>query len=163
LVPGIAKRAIDGPRTEGEALDALRDLQAAVGVGVSYQDYGTYLIEAKQRVERAYRDTPPARSTTDAWSELNMALDDYEFANRIWHERFEGESLRDSVWEGTLEGDEIQQRYPDFQFERVRSRYATADHDLWFWSANIDSVVQRAWRSASHHVSSAEAAIKAGD
>ena len=79
-----ATEAVTVPEFQ-EALTALRKIQAATQVSVSYHDYGQLLIEAKIRVNDAARTLPkgPARD------ELQAAMEAYGDSGRVWGSKLE--------------------------------------------------------------------------
>jgi len=63
-----------------EALKALRKIEAATQVGVSYQQYGQLVIDAKAQVNEATAILPEG----ELKKELETATDAYSDAGRVW-------------------------------------------------------------------------------
>lgn len=63
-----------------EALSALRKIEAATQVGVSYEKYGELLIEAKAKVNEATKILPPG----DLSANLFLTMKNYEIAQIAW-------------------------------------------------------------------------------
>lgn len=140
---------------EHKATEAMLDLQAAVTVGVSYLTYADYVIKAKQLVLQAKREAPMLRTYTAFWSEVEAALDDYQFAEEAWTWKLFGDDFTNDQDRCSA----IKQRYPDFQLIPVP---AETFGDMTFpahWSADIDSVLQAAWASADTHMLRAQAHV----
>jgi hypothetical protein len=72
-----------------EAVAALRKIEAAVQVGVSYQQYGPLLVEAKSKVNDANAVLPEG----ELKQKLNAAMDAYADANQIWGIKISGPNL----------------------------------------------------------------------
>ena len=74
-----------------EAISALRKIQAATQVGVSYQQYGQLLIEAKAKTNDAIRSLPEGSLKT----ELTGAMDAYADAATVWAIKIKDRDLYD--------------------------------------------------------------------
>jgi hypothetical protein len=72
-----------------EAVAALRKIEAAVQVGVNYQQYGTLLIEAKSKVN----DANAVLSEGELKQRLNNAMDAYADAAQVWGMKISGPNL----------------------------------------------------------------------
>ena len=72
-----------------EAVAALRKIEAAVQVGVSYQQYGSLLIEAKSKVNDANAVLPKG----ELKQRLNAAMDAYADAGQVWGLKVGGTNL----------------------------------------------------------------------
>jgi hypothetical protein len=72
-----------------EAMTALRKIEAAVQVGVSYQQYGVLLIDAKSKVNDANAVLPDG----ELKSKLNAAMDAYADAGQVWGIKISGPNL----------------------------------------------------------------------
>jgi len=141
---------------EHEALEAMLDLDAAVTVGVSYLTYADYVIKAKQQVQQAHDAASSLAQGRTFWTEVEAALDDYEFAAEAWTWEFKEHDSDDYITDQDM-CSIIKERYPDFQFGYVPADtvYQTALPAYWF--ADIDSVRQVAWASADAHMTRAQA------
>lgn len=64
----------------GEAIKALRKLESATSVGVSFAEYGTRLIDAKAAVDEAL----PRVSDGELKSEIELAMSEYSLASQVW-------------------------------------------------------------------------------
>jgi hypothetical protein len=86
------------PKEAHEALVALRKVQAATQVGVTYQQYGSLLIDAQDKVNGALRvlHDGPLRS------ELNETMQAYKDASDAWSAKIKGgnDGLTDSIEPG---------------------------------------------------------------
>lgn len=154
---GVTSTATDTVRTE--ALNTIRDLQAAVEVGCNIGQYGQYVITAKQALQRLERRVP---ANSLWWQEIQAALADYEFAHEAWNWKFDSDSVRHFVAEGSPEWQMVELRYkgrvPSMYFFRVPGMPAIADIPATppYWQVSIDGVVQTAWAAASEHIRKAE-------
>jgi hypothetical protein len=72
-----------------EAVAALRKIEVAVQVGVSYQQYGPLLIEAKSKVNEANTVLPEG----ELKNRLNSAMDAYVDAGQVWALKVGGTNL----------------------------------------------------------------------
>jgi len=72
-----------------EAVAALRKIEAAVQVGVNYQQYGTLLIEAKSKVNDANAVLPDG----ELKQRLNAAMDASADAGQVWGIKISGPYL----------------------------------------------------------------------
>lgn len=71
------------------ALKALRKIEASTQVGVTREQYGSLIIEAKTQVNEANGSLPDGELKT----ELNQAVDAYADAGEVWDKQiFQGES-----------------------------------------------------------------------
>jgi hypothetical protein len=77
------------PQAGKDALDSLRRIQAAVQVGVNYQQYGELLIDAKAKTNAASRALPDGPART----ELNSVMDAYLDASRVWQFKIDNRLL----------------------------------------------------------------------
>jgi len=68
--------------TPADALEALRDLDAAVSVGVTFQEYMRRLADTKIRIDRYLRVT---RDQSKVRKLIADAMDSYEFAGAAWN------------------------------------------------------------------------------
>ena len=92
-------------RAERQGMDALLDLQTATQVGVSYGDYGNYVIKAKQELRKAQDAAPMAADMSGFWDHLQRGLDGFENANAIWTEHIKSPGSEGSaVFEKRLQG-----------------------------------------------------------
>ncbi len=83
-----------GPTKETlEAVAALKKIQAATQVGVSYQQYGLLLIEAKAKTNEATAALPDGALKTD----LTTAMDSYADAGTVWGIKIQRYSLHDDT------------------------------------------------------------------
>jgi len=77
------------PKAGKDALDSLRRVQAAVQVGVNYQQYGELLMDAKAKTNAASRALPDGPIKT----ELNSVIDAYLDASRVWQFKIDNRLL----------------------------------------------------------------------
>ncbi len=63
-----------------DAIRALRRLESATSVGVSFVEYGTRLIDAKAEVDNALGQLPESALK----AELTLAMAEYTLASKIW-------------------------------------------------------------------------------
>lgn len=140
-----------------EALDAIGDLQTAVEVGVNYRDYNNYVIEAKRELRRLQSGVP---SGSLWWAEIELAMYDYEFAADAWDWKFDGDGVRDFVYEGSPEFRLAMMKYGRDQLQGalMRSEPMEGFPEAGIpptparWMLWIDGIVQTAWASASQHI-----------
>ena len=143
-----------------EALDAIGDLETAVEVGVNYRDYSNYLIEAKRELRRLQSRVPAGALW---WTEIELAMYDYEFAGDAWDWKFSGSGVRNFVYEGSPEFQLAYRKYGQWGLEPWLSR-SEADPGIPSagipptpsrWMLWVDGIVQTAWSSASSHLARA--------
>ena len=129
-----------------EALDALSSIRSAVQVGVSYVKYPDYVIQAKQRFDRALSGT--WYKTGPFWQEASQCIEDYVFAVEAWGWKFKGDSgVEDFVGLSSPEGQLAMARYPQLgQSIYVISTPLLGPEIL------IEGIVQTAWESAGNHL-----------
>jgi hypothetical protein len=112
------------------ALKALHKLQAATQVGVSYEQYGTLVIEAKAQVNEANRSLP----TSDLQQQINQAMDAYTDAGQVWSEKLKGHQS----FAGYTE--------PGISWKK---KYSLPNDD-------VNAAMQAMWNAADDHVRIAE-------
>jgi hypothetical protein len=142
-----------------QTLEALRDLQAAVNVGVNIGQYGQYVIRAKQEIERIERQVPQQEWGSPFWGEIAAAMDDYEFAHEAWNWKFEDKGVQNFIHDGPRMR-LIATRYPGFQYYNWVHPWGSPGDILYspgHWEAWIEGVTLTAWASASQHIRNAEA------
>ena len=83
---------VQGPTKETlDAVAALKKIQAGTQVGVSYEQYGQLLVEAKAKTNEAVRSLPEGSLKT----ELTAAMDAYADAATVWNLKVTNNSLTD--------------------------------------------------------------------
>ena len=65
-----------------DALKALRKMAGATEIGISFQEYGSRVIDAKADVEEALRQLPEGELKT----EIALAMDAYADASKAWNQ-----------------------------------------------------------------------------
>jgi hypothetical protein len=65
-----------------DALKALRKMAGATEIGISFQEYGSRVIDAKADVEEALRQLPEGELKT----EIGLAMDAYADASKAWNQ-----------------------------------------------------------------------------
>lgn len=70
-----------------QVLEAFGDLDTALSEGVNYRGYRQSLLRTKQQVAQALHDVPSDQLTSEFWTEVSAAMEDYESASKIWAER----------------------------------------------------------------------------
>jgi hypothetical protein len=65
-----------------DALKALRKMAGATEIGITFQEYGSRVIDAKADVEEALRQLPEGELKT----EIALAMDAYADASKAWNE-----------------------------------------------------------------------------
>jgi hypothetical protein len=90
---GCKSLSSEQQRELANAIDALRKIEAATQVGVNYANYGSLLIEAKAKVNKASTVLPDS----EVKGELNGAMDAYADAGSAWADKiqFDGAILTD--------------------------------------------------------------------
>ena len=145
---------------EKEAFRALYDMQVVVRTGVSFRDYGGYLIKCKQDFDAAKRSAA-GNTVTPFWIEAEAAISDYEFTSTAWEWKFSGdgveEIIRDNDQLGQMRARLILTYYPDHQFLWMEPRQ-NYDGSIrpGYWFTSIDSVLQSSWEAASIHIQRVE-------
>ncbi|MCE5216627.1 hypothetical protein LLH03_06300 [bacterium] len=84
-VYGLSVARKTDPRQQ--VLEAFRDLDTALSEGVNYRGYRQSLLRTKQQVTQAMHDVPSDQLTSEFWTEVSAAVNDYESASEIWAER----------------------------------------------------------------------------
>ena len=126
-----------GPTKETlDAVAALKKIQAATQVGVSYQQYGLLLIEAKAKTNEATAKLPDGALKTD----LTTAMDSYADAGTVWGIKIQRYSL---YGDGSEPDKSLIAKYqlpvaPDKYTKRV--------------SVDGDDALQIIWRRADTHL-----------
>ena len=121
-----------------EGMDALFAMCSALEVGIAYADYPTYLIAAKQVLDRVLRRTALATSTF--WKELQEGVEDLSFAYQVWQLRFPPHYL-EWVRASSPVCQLALQRYPALASSAKKNRaYLQVEH-----------LVETAWFDASGH------------
>jgi hypothetical protein len=84
LVPKQAVEAVAPPKDEdaNRALRALRKLAGATEIGISFQEYGSRLIDVKNEVDDASSRIPAG----DLKNELSLAMEAYADAGQAWNQ-----------------------------------------------------------------------------
>jgi hypothetical protein len=85
------------PDEANQALAALQKVQAATQVGVTYQEYGHLVIEARDKVNAA--DRVLTDSTLN--KEFDAATDAYTDANTAWGQKVQGYDLYPNIRPGS--------------------------------------------------------------
>ncbi len=125
-----------------DAIKALRRIEAAVQVGVNFQQYGQLLIEAKSQVNEASAKLPDG----ELKRELNEAMEAYVDAGRVWNNKIQGYMiLADSE-----PGKTVIPKYSLRTTTESRGRQ----------EANADEAIQVIWRVAKEHLERAAALIQ---
>lgn len=122
-----------------EAVAALRKIEAAVQVGVSYQQYGTLLVEAKSKVNDANVVLPEG----ELKQKLNAAMDAYADAGQVWGLKVGGTNL-------------LPEREPGATLVR---KYNLKTHTISSVSLTYidpDEAMQAAWGAAMGHLLAAQ-------
>jgi len=140
----------------GEALDAIKDLQTAVDVGVSYRDYRSYLISAKQKLRRLESKVP---TNSVWWQEITAAMTHYEMASTAWDWKFSGDGVSQFVADNGPLYKTAVTLYRG-KLPKVCFLHVDAEPGLWreHWELNVDCIIQAAWQTASEHITNAERA-----
>lgn len=118
------------PRQAYDALSALRKLQAATEVGVSYAQYHSLLIEAQTQVNNAETALSDGPLKTD----LRLAMDSYIDAGTVWQEKMKDPNyfyLRSD----TEPGKSLMKKYTLATVKMENGLGANADkalHAIWF-------------------------------
>ena len=128
-------------QTEHQALGALHDLEVALSVGMTLDEYGKHVVEAKQAVERAKRESLNSQMRGDFWRECDAAMDDYEFVLRVWEA-----SIDPVAWD--MIDEEAKTRYPEVP--------VSPSTDLVPEFVFYKDVLQAGWARASQHTAQAE-------
>lgn len=90
---------VQGPTKETlDAVAALKKIQAGTQVGVSYEQYGQLLVEAKAKTNEAVRSLPEGSLKT----ELTGAMDAYADAATVWNLKITNNSLSDRGFHGLI-------------------------------------------------------------
>jgi ABC-type uncharacterized transport system YnjBCD substrate-binding protein len=95
LISALATIACDKKSAErraavNEAIQALRKVQGATEVGVTYQQYGQLVIEAKTKVDLATSQLSDIKQDADLKSNLNAAVIAYSLGTQAWSGKIQG-------------------------------------------------------------------------
>jgi hypothetical protein len=126
-----------GPTKETlEAVMALKKIQAATQVGVSYQQYGLLLIEAKAKTNEATAALPDGALKTD----LTTTMDSYADAGTVWGIKIQRYSLHD---DGSEPDKSLIAKY---QIPVAPDKYTKR------FAVDADDALQIIWRRADTHL-----------
>lgn len=92
------------------ALRAIKRLQTQVQTGISYQDYGRAVADARFEV-RQFNEGAAARNQPDLARRLDAIIEHYVTANVVWRQRFGGSRVSDLLWDDEM-ANRLQGRYP---------------------------------------------------
>lgn len=124
----------------GEAVRSLRKVAGAVEVGVSYQQYGQLVIEAKAAVDEALATIPAG----ELRNEIAAAMDAYADAGRVWTQR-------------------INQRYDSNVSDLLIRKYGVSQREAFRASSGDELYVTGAlrliWNQARQHLDRASALV----
>ena len=121
-----------------EALAALRKVHAATEVGVSYQQYGTLVIDAKAKVNDANAVLPDGEMKT----RLNAAMDAYTDANQAWGAKVSSSSLKPDTEPGAT----LMRKYD------LKPSSMSAGNRIFAEWLDPDKAMQAAWGAAGGHL-----------
>jgi hypothetical protein len=76
----VVKLSPQAKAAANDALKALRKMASATEVGISYQEYGTRIIDAKAEVDEAIRQLPDG----EVREHISLAMEAYADAARAW-------------------------------------------------------------------------------
>lgn len=119
----------------GEAIASLRKIEAAIQVGVSYQQYGILLIDAKSKVNDANAVLPDG----ELKNKLNAAMDAYVEAGQVWGIKINGPNL-------------LPDREPGATLMRKYSLKPHTVSSLSLTYIDPDEAMQAAWGTAMGHL-----------
>jgi hypothetical protein len=133
--------ASTAPSSADEAIKALRKIEAATQVGVTYQQYRDLLIDAKAKVNEATATT----HSPEFKSELNAAMDAYDDAGTAW-------------------GDMLEYDFMETEYEpwhTIQQKYSIPeDHsNQMSKGASRQTVLNTIWAAASAHLNRASEAM----
>ena len=125
-----------------DAVKALRKLDGATQVGVTFPQYGPLLIEAKSSVDEALADLPEG----ELKREILAAMEDYVIAGQAW-----SESLRSPEATGVPTGSALASMLNErYSLGLKLKRGSYLDRNM---------ILEIIWKSASTHVDHAAALI----
>jgi hypothetical protein len=129
-----------------EAIKALRKLESATSVGVSFAEYGTRLIDAKAAVDESLSRI----SNVELKSEIELAMGEYSFASQVW-QIVNREIIRDQYNTGYLDtstelGESLMKRY------KLEPHILPASKRSIIFRADILSAI---WQTAKGHLNKA--------
>lgn len=155
---GFAVTRYTAGAAEHKALRAILDLDDAVNVGVSYLTYADYVIKARQAVQQAKREAPAFTQSSKFWTEIAAALDDYEFAQRIWDYEFD-ESDLDNHISDEVSCAVIRQRYPDIHYTYAAGDTFDGTAESVGCGIDLDEALRTAWAAADTHTQHAQGRV----
>jgi hypothetical protein len=124
-----------------EALKALRKMAGATEIGISFQEYGSRMIDAKADVEEALRQLPEGELRT----EIALAMDAYADASKAWNQMIRYDFMLVEFEPGSS----LQKKYDIPIDASLGSKVMTR---------NV--VLSTIWGAAKPHIEKADALIK---
>ena len=133
----------------GEALDALASVFSAIEVGVSHESYPTYVISAKQTLDRLMSRTSLSRSAY--WHEMEEAVTDLKLALDIWRAAAAPPGF---LLTSSQEYSHALERYPELSNAlQIQMLFPGG-------AVEMDAIRQAAWASARQHVDLARQVVE---
>lgn len=100
------------PQSAKEALLALKKMEARCQSGISYQDYGPAVSDARIPIN-SFAESEDGKKSSELTEFLNKAMSHYEYAGKIWQLRFNPFFQGYGIIEVTSSlGQEIGELYP---------------------------------------------------
>ncbi|OLE52247.1 MAG: hypothetical protein AUG51_19025 [Acidobacteria bacterium 13_1_20CM_3_53_8] len=125
----------------GDALKALRKIEAATQVGVNYQQYGQLVIDAKAQVNEASSALPDG----ELKKELNATMEAYADAGQAWSTKVSSFPLKPDTEPGAT----LMRKYN----LKTHSFKAGSTELVWL---SEDDARQAAWGAAAAHLLAAQ-------
>jgi hypothetical protein len=131
-----------------EAIKALRRLDSAVSVGLTYREYGTRLVDTKVAVDEQLEKVAEG----ELKMEIMRAMSDYKKASQLWE-------LKVTESKGFINGGFIERSSSDLKalvqdYPEVSS-IAREESVPGVFLINIDEMLNVIWRSARKHIDKA--------
>jgi hypothetical protein len=147
-------------RAVSEAIQALRAMQSVTRAGVTYQEYGRRMLDAKIQVDSFLRGMAGGNPAVRSAIEEAMAF--YVLASEVWEQKLQREIYAQVVTEILLRDrrllrcqtysrvlqqvTEEWRSFPDLSMEMIRIKFGVQASDI----------IQSAWSCASERISEAE-------
>ncbi len=129
-----------------EAVKAIRKLESATSVGVSFAEYGTRLIDAKADVDESLSRMSDGKLKT----EIGLSMDEYSYASQVW-QIVNREEFRDKYNTGYL--------YTSTELaESLMKKYKIEPHILPISKTSIifrANILSAIWQAAKEHLDKA--------